>query len=276
MAAARAAGVTVLDVLDPQTAVFQRLLGAANAHAFGSLGMPPWVQFDCATLPTVFTGFALDAGDLQREAPGRTYLQALVAKDAALRPGQAPAIDADSHRSGLVPLSGFSAARTEDPATVVAFSLLATGPVPRLGARTKALGLGLLGAHRQVGVTQYDNAAVRVHARFGALEILAPRAAGHSRPDSTFVYALDGLDPVRLLRWGIEGAPPPPRYSEATLEAATEIRLPINEEIQTAVARRMEEGARLAILPPGTTGRAGGRMLRLGRVPERPPTDPAP
>ena len=265
---AHEAGVRVIDVLDPSTESFQRLLGAANGHAFGSLGMPPWVQFDCATLPTVFTGFAATHDALGADAQGVAYLKALHAKDAELRPGQARLNPAGHRDAGadLVPLSGFCAARTEASDTVVAFSLFATGPVPRLGARSKALGLGLHGASRQVGVTQFGNPAVRVHARFGALEIVSPRAIGHSRPDETFVYAASGLDPAVLLTWGLEGTLPAPRYTDAQLADATLCELAVTDDTQAELVALAEKHGSLAILPPGTTGKAGRRMLRVGRA----------
>ena len=162
----------VVDVLADQSLPFFRLMNAANARAFGDLGMPAWVQLDCATLPTAMVGFAIRKRDL---APA-------LAADLQNQAG----VDVDDN--ALVPVAEFCALPTPEPGHVVGFSLFSL--VAGLGVRAKALGLLVMGARVQTGVTQIDNTALRTHCRFGPLVVDKRGVQVHSKPGTTLVYRL--------------------------------------------------------------------------------------
>lgn len=159
-----------LDVLDPQQAPFFERLRLGNGHAFGDIGMPAWVQLDCATLPTAMIGFARRARDLPK----------------ALRPIFAPAPARDD--DDLFPVAEYCALMTPTPGEVVGFSLYTLEP--GLGLRAKAAALYAYDATVQVGMTQHDNSALKTHSRLGPLQIVQVGVAVHSRPHSTLVYRL--------------------------------------------------------------------------------------
>lgn len=247
-----------LDPLARESACFARLLNAANGLAFGALGMPLWVQLDCATLPSAFHGFAVP-----RDALGDALWAALEAEYARVRPEERSRADLEGY-DGLVPISGFCAVRTPDAETIVAFSLFSIVRGLGLGVRTKALGLLAHGAGRQIGATQYDNAALRVHTAFGALEILAPRAHGHARPDRSFVYRLPVPDAAVLRERIADGR------RDRSGAAAGDVDEPIDADIAERLTVRMAQGGALWITPPGVVDRAGRPHLVLAqRMPSR-------
>ena len=179
--------VDVLDDADPATVPFFKLMLAGNARAFSEIGMPAWVQLDCATLPTAMIGFARRATDVD---------DALVA-DLAARAGLHAVAPTQ-----LVPLAEYTALCTPVAGDVVGFSLFSM--VPGLGLRAKALALLVMGAQQQTGMTQIDNVALRTHARFGPLEVVRLGVEVHSRPKTTLVYrlAVPDDDTLRALARG--------------------------------------------------------------------------
>jgi hypothetical protein len=60
-----------------------------------------------------------------------------------------------------------------------------------LGYAAKLLSLRAYGARWTLGVAQFDNFALKIHTRFGALEITQPFVPYHTCPNNTFVYKLD-------------------------------------------------------------------------------------
>ncbi|MDJ0975818.1 MAG: hypothetical protein QNJ98_15255 [Planctomycetota bacterium] len=242
--------VQVLDPLAHASTRFGRLLNAANGLAFGTLGMPLWVQLDCATLPSAYHGFALP-----RDAVDDAQWAELEAAYARIRPERSRA-GLDGY-DGLVPVSGFCAVRTPDPDTIVAFSLFSILRGFGLGVRTKALGLLAHGASRQMGATQYDNPAIRVHTAFGSLEVVAPRAHGHAQPDKSFVYGLDVPDADTLRARIADGR------RDQSGAAVGEVFEPIDDTIARRLAARVENGAPLRIAPPGVVEQDDGAHLVL-------------
>ncbi len=224
---------------------FSRLVNAGNARAFAPLSMPAWVQLDCCMLPTAMAGFC---------APRATVDDALFS-DLRARVEKsfgAQAADDLARYDGWVPLSEYTSLPSVIPDTVVGFSLFALVPHLRLGVRTKALGLACTGARFQIGMTQYDNSAVRTHAMFGPLEILEPRALAHSTPLDTFVYrvALDG-ERLRSLCRG-EGRP--------VAAPANAFEIPVEKGL---TANRIDE----AIARHGRLSIVGEGLLRDGDRP---------
>lgn len=170
----------VIDVLDDaadnKAVAFFRLMNAANARAFADLGMPAWVQLDCATLPTAMVGFALRRTDVDARAGNG------VVADLEARAGLAV------HDDDLVPVAEYCALATPEAGHVVGFSLFSL--VPGLGLRAKALGLLVMQARVQTGVTQVGNTALSTHCRFGPLLVEKRGVQVHSKPGSTLVYRL--------------------------------------------------------------------------------------
>jgi hypothetical protein len=238
----------VFDVLAASAAPFLELLGIANQTAFGALGMPGWVQLDCATLPSFFCGFAVPRTSLPEEV-GAALLATAPERTAA-------ALDA----SAWVPVSGFCAARSADPTRIVAFSLFAVLARRSLGLRSKALGLLLHGAPHQIGVTQYDNSAVRIHSTFGPLRILSATAPGHTHPRASFVYEVEVPAAETLLRWALGGRPPRPSGS------LPKESVPLDGDVSARVAALLTENGGAWILPPGHARRGADRYLALSRV----------
>jgi hypothetical protein len=191
-------GTVFLDVLDAGSAPFFQLLNAGNALAFGDMAMPAWVQLDCATLPTVTSGFALPRAVL----PGEVWRRLVAARGE--RFPQAPGLD---DHDGLVPVSEFAAGFSAEAGTVVGFSMFSLLPGLRLGVRSKALGLLLMGARRHVGVTRRDGPERRAQEVFGPLRVLADRPAALPDPGNTIVYEVDVPAPEVLARIVREGRP---------------------------------------------------------------------
>jgi len=184
---ADAEDAVAVDVLAADSVPFFKLMLAGNARAFGDIGMPAWVQLDCATLPTAMIGFARRAADIDDA----------VTADLVARAGLA-SIGTDQ----LVPLAEYTALCTPAVGDVVGFSLFSL--LPGLGLRAKALALLVMGARQQTGITQIDNIALRTHARFGPLEVVRLGVEVHSRPKTTLVYrlAVPDDDTLRALARG--------------------------------------------------------------------------
>ena len=170
---ADATPAVTIDVLDPRNAVFFQLMNVANARAFGELGMPAWVQLDCATLPTAMIGFAVRKGGLDGD----------LVDDLRRRAGLS-IVDDDQ----LIPLAEYTALPTPAAGHVVGFSLFSL--VPGLGLRAKAMALLAMGATHQTGITQVDNTALKTHCRLGPLEVIRVGVEVHSKPRTTLVYRL--------------------------------------------------------------------------------------
>ncbi len=244
----------VCDIFSPQGLNFYRLVNAGNNHAFGGLGMPPWVQLDCATLPTAMIGYAITRDEV--EPP---LWQALVAQVERQFGSQAVA-DLRGYQ-GLVPISEYCAAATFEPGVVVGFSLFALRK--GLGIRTKALAMACYGAKRQIGVTQYPNRSVSAHCAFGPLRLMDPRTLAHSRPEDSFTYELVFNDPQHLLALIEHGdkARHPPMDAEFEVEVRPEKTA---REVEALIAKH----GPLAIAPPGLRRGETRTMLGLIRVSE--------
>src|SRR5205823_2708548 len=117
---------------------------------FGDLGMPPWVQLDCCTLPSAMIGFARP----REHIPADTWSAILQHVE---RVFGAAARAAFHTYDGPVPVSEYCALPTHQPGRVVGLSLFALFSGSGSGLRTKALALRCYGAQIQIGVTQYTN-----------------------------------------------------------------------------------------------------------------------
>jgi hypothetical protein len=199
MARSPVGGMVARDALAADEQTFYRLLNAGNQHAFGGMGMPAWVQLDCCTLPTAMVGFSL----ARSRVDPRLY-EALVQHVGRVF-GTHAEREAQAYQ-GEVPLSEYCALATPTAGTVVGFSLFSLLHGVDLGIRTKALALLCYGAQRQVGLTQYNNSAVKTHVLLGPLTLTHATAPPHSRPRETFVYEVDVSNATHLRSLVNEGA----------------------------------------------------------------------
>ncbi len=168
-----------VDVTAPENADFALAMNRGNCLAYdgtvergpqsGALGMPRWVMLDCCALPSAVFGL-----EVPRDA---------VPKDLA------DAMD-PTGRLEWIGVTEYIALPSVAPGEVVGVSLFSLVAGRRLGSRTKAMTLRLMGAATQTGVTQWTGAGIKLHLQFGPLRVVSSRVAVHDRPSETFVYQL--------------------------------------------------------------------------------------
>ncbi len=119
-----------------------------------------------------------------RAFPGALTLPGWVLADLYLLPG-AIALLLDEHDTIVAAWCGVP---TVVAGEVMGVSLLAE-PAGR-GAATivKRLGVAMLGAHAQRGLTQWTSRSIRAHTRLGPLDLLGPAPAAHGAASESFVY----------------------------------------------------------------------------------------
>lgn len=161
-------------VEDEKNAEFCSILNRSNQAAFGgprAMGMPMWVMLDCAIIPSAMAGFML---------PKKHVPDEILEK-----------LKVDDDYDGYVPISEYCACPTLEPDTFSGFSLHSHVTGHGLATRTKAFALAVLGAKYQIGVTQFNNPAIRVHVRFGAMEVKIHRPVIHTHSEDSFVYQIE-------------------------------------------------------------------------------------
>jgi hypothetical protein len=171
------------------TAEFLNLFNVINGIAFGDRGipMPQWVMVDLILMPSAAVIASLPQ-DMFAEMVERSAFQFDTDVKHHLRVVHEN-IKAGGYR-GPVPVGGYCAAPSAAPGTWVGWSLWSLMPKVGLGQAAKALALSAYRARKLDGVTQYDNSALKVHTRFGALRILVATVPFHTSPGS-FVYESD-------------------------------------------------------------------------------------
>jgi len=178
--------VRCLDLLGPPQnawtqADMMRVYNVLNATAFGDKGIPlqNWVMIDLGLLPSAFLLVTLPverarvaAGEQRGYGAERTHTAQVLG-----------AVLAEADRLGYdgpIPVAGYCAAPTPVPGGWVGWSLCSA--IPGLGTTTKGLGLEVYRAHTLTGVAQFTDQALRVHRRFGPMEIMAPTLDLHPVP----------------------------------------------------------------------------------------------
>ena len=230
--------VMCLDLLGPPQNIWtqadmMRVYNVLNATAFGDKGIPleNWVMIDLGLLPSAFLMVALPidrARAAMREERGYAQERGRTAEVLG-------AVLAEADRLGYegpIPVAGYCAAPTPMAGEWVGWSLCSA--IPGLGTTTKALGLEVYGARTLTGVAQFTDQALRVHRRFGPMEIMAPTLDLHPVPH-TMVY--------RTQVW----APEPDQAPTMWLDARD---LDAQREMQAKVDA---EASRYFILSPGLT-----------------------
>jgi hypothetical protein len=216
------------------TREFLNRFNVINGIAFGDRGipMPQWVMVDLILMPSaaVIAGLPQDAfAEMVERSTFRfdTDVKRLLrAEQDAMRA---------SGYTGPVPVGGYCAAPSAAPGTWVGWSLWSLMPAVGLGQAAKALALSAYRARKLDGVTQYDNSALKVHTRFGALKIVVATVPFHTSPGS-FVYESDFTAAI--------GGP-------GTTEPSFLLD-PFDHERQSAMQKAIEAGqSEFYLLPPG-------------------------
>ncbi|MBA2661536.1 MAG: hypothetical protein H0U74_04530 [Bradymonadaceae bacterium] len=234
--------IELLRVEDERNAEFCKILNRGNQLAFGgadSMGMPLWVMLDCAILPSAMIGYMLP----------RAFVSDTLAAQ----------LELDDYQ-GYVPVSEYCACPTVEDKCVSGFSLHSHMSGQGIATRTKAMALAIYGARHQIGVTQFYNPAIRVHVRFGAMEITIHRPTVHTYAEDSFVYRLDLPPEETLLNmargtdvFGLSEIPEGVRW---TFD-------PDNEVSQGRLAAHLHEGGRAWIIAPGWRATEEGCQLTL-------------
>jgi hypothetical protein len=182
--------VMALDILGPPQnpwtmADMMRVYNVLNATAFSDKAIPlqNWVMIDLGLLPSAFLLITL-APDRARAAiakaqrdPSRTRTERVLT-----------AVLAEAKRLGYdgpIPVAGYCAAPTPIPDEWVGWSLCSA--IPGLGTTAKGLALEIYGARTLIGVAQFSDQGLRVHRRFGPMEIVMPTVDLHPVPH-TMIY----------------------------------------------------------------------------------------
>jgi hypothetical protein len=190
--------VTSLDFLAPNSAPpadawsvadLMRVYNVLNASAFGDKGIPlqNWVMIDLGLLPSAFLLVTLPV-ERAREAAGeeRGY-----GSERAHTGPVLGAVLAEADRLGYggpIPVAGYCAAPTPVPGGWVGWSLCSS--IAGLGTTTKGLGLEVYRATTLTGVAQFTDQAIRVHRKFGRMEVVCAVLDLHPVPH-TLVYRTD-------------------------------------------------------------------------------------
>ncbi|MDF1563881.1 MAG: hypothetical protein P1V51_12605 [Deltaproteobacteria bacterium] len=152
---------------------FLHALQRLDELTFGPVGMtmPRWVFYDCAEVPGGIFGFGRPAAELPDW----------------VRRG----LDVPVDYVGLVPLSMYVAipmleAGAWHTYTLCTINEVAPGAAPtNLGVLTEAAALSIFQVKLAYGATQWRSRKLKVHSRFGPLELLTAWTPAHSDPSTT-------------------------------------------------------------------------------------------
>lgn len=233
----------IICVEDDESAEFCAILNRSNQEAFGgpdSMGMPRWVMLDCAILPSAVIGFMLASEDTPEEILDK--------------------LDVDDDYDGYVPVSEYCACPTVEAGCVSGFSLHSHLIGHGIATRTKALALAIYAAKTQIGVTQFYNPAIRVHVRFGAMEMIIHRPSVHTYPEDSFVYRLE-LPAKEVL---VNMARGDDVFGQSDIPEGIRWEFdPDNEMMQGRLSRHLQEGGRAWLIPPGWRASEDGCELHM-------------
>jgi hypothetical protein len=166
------ADLLMLPADDPKNLAFHHFVNRLNGLSYGGkdMGMPAWVQIDCGIMPSAFIGFAAPVSELPEKLKWQLQI---------------------SSYDGLVPISEAISIPTSEPGRWMSYSMSTVLPGHQIGYASKVLSLRAYGCRTTLGVAQFDNFALRIHTRFGALQIVEPHVPYHTCPTNSFVYASD-------------------------------------------------------------------------------------
>jgi hypothetical protein len=235
--------IEILDFADPEHETFAQLWLKSNQLAFGGLkdmGMPNWVFVDCAIMSFAAIGFMLPAG----EVPQKIHDE----------------IDIPDDYDGWVPVSEYSVCPSVEERTVAGFSLHSRIEGLGIGTRTKAFGLHAADVEYQTGVTQYRSNALKVHTRFGPMELLVHQPAVHEHSQHSFSYRLhvpSQRDLASMARGDQKSVTEPADY-ETTWQFH-----PDSQEGWGRLAEEIRSDEQVFIVPPGFYSSDEGHSLPI-------------
>ncbi len=190
--------VTPVDFLaaprdDWSVADLMRVYNVLNATAFGDKGIPlqNWVMIDLGLLPSAFLLITLPA---QRAATAPTDERRSATARASIARVLAPVLD-EARRlryTGPIPVAGYCAAPTPVTDGWVGWSLCSA--IPGIGTTAKGLGLEVYRARTLTGVAQFFDRGLRVHRKFGRMQVLSAVLELHPVPH-TLVYRTEVYEP---------------------------------------------------------------------------------
>jgi hypothetical protein len=239
----------LFDPLRREAAPFLDRLARLDAVAFGpeEMPMPRWVFYDCAEIPGGIVGFGARAATISSD------VRAL--------------LEVPRGYEGVVPLGMYIAIPTLDPGVWMGHNLstvtrfVGGGALRGLGGLTKAVALKVFRASAQIGVTQWDSAALFVHTRMGPLELLTAWTPAHSHAASlTYRATIDDAALLRLARapGGEVARPPADRWIDSGDHAAIE-----------ALQARIEAGERFCVVGPPTPIGPGRQLVPIAALARR-------
>jgi len=218
-----------IDPMRTSNATFFDILQRLDGLTFGPTGMPmdKWVFYDCAELPGLIVGFAIEGQ--------------------CMSPEERSLLSVPDGYDGPVPLSMYIAIPMREAGAWFGHNLaslgrlLASRNLSHLGTLTKVMALKAMRATRNVGVTQWPSPALHIHTRFGPLDLVTAWTPVHSFPASlTYSFPVDD----RVLR---EAAGDP----TARVPRPEPTRwLPTDDTSLIALQRDLEAGARWKLLGP--------------------------
>ncbi|MBT5022511.1 hypothetical protein HOK51_00470 [Candidatus Woesearchaeota archaeon] len=161
----------LIDATNLENKVFADLLNQLDGLAYGDKGlaMEKWVALDCGILPGAFIGLAKYANELNPELKEK--------------------FDLPQDYTGLIPLSEFCAIPTAQSGKWMMHTLATIIQNKGVGTHTEALGFAICPATKMLVVAQYNNSsALKVHTKFGNLNLLAAITPSHTQTEMTFIY----------------------------------------------------------------------------------------
>lgn len=233
--------ITALDFLGPYDHSWKledmmRVYNVLNATAFGPKGipLPAWVMIDLGLLPSAFMLVTLSRERAAAQITDERRPEAERARIAEVL----PAVLDEAERLGYdgpIPVAGYCAAPTPARGAWVGWSLCSA--IPGLGAVAKGLALEAYRATTLAGVTQYYDRALRVHRKFGPMEMLAA------------VLDLHPIKHTLAYRTEVFGSGEGPDHRRATRTLMLDAR---DLDAQWELQRRIDSGrSRFFILSPG-------------------------
>lgn len=176
---------------DPQrldSSHFLKAVKELNAICYGPRGMqmPDWVFYDCAAMPGISFGFAM-----QRDK---------------IEPWVERTLKIDDDYDEIIPVSLFSVIPSANPDydlgyTLCSLNQVAPGAAPEgLWKLTLALGMQISGVKKLIVTTQWRSAQFRVYAKLGALKLWTAWTVGHDmKKTATFEIECSDETLKRLL-----------------------------------------------------------------------------
>jgi hypothetical protein len=182
-----------------------------NGLSFGGkeMGMPNWVMWDLAVLPSALLVIATENRNrfnelVQKLTDDLNSLKANVTdekqvnKQRALERALDQALELSRHAgtdyTGPMPVAGYCASPTPVDGHWIGWSLCSLEIGRNLGTVAKGIGLAIYNTTVLNGVTQYGHRSIGVHTQFGLTRIHAPLLEGHTAPH-TFVYETEIFAP---------------------------------------------------------------------------------